>query len=1821
VKRLQQTGGWGVFGFKSIDRRRQKSSATVCRAACEALESRLLFDVTPGGLTPQQMRHAYGADQISFGGISGNGSGQTIAIIVTGTHPTAYSDLQQFDSYYGLADPPSFHRYDQDGGTNYPTGSSGVEESLDIEWAHVMAPAASIDVIECPNDLSTMYDQGVVTARSLPGVSVVSISFQGWETSGDLGYDHDFTTPAGHGGVTFLNSSGDSGVDSGHTNYAGDSPNVIGVGGTVFDAIDSAGDYPGEVGWSGSGGGISTYEAQPSYQNGVVSSYSTTQRTTPDVSMDAGSGVAVYDTTDNPASSPWSSYIGGTSLATPMMAGLVAVADQGRAVAGLPSLDGPTQTLPRLYALPSSDFHDITSGNNSSSTYPGYSAGPGYDLVTGLGTPIANKLVNDLAFDAADFTVTNTNDSGTGSLRQAILNVDAYGQPATITFRIPRMDPGYNGAVFTIKPVTQLPAITDASVTIDGSTEQSYSGNSNAGRPEIFLDGSAAPTNTNGLTVTAQFDKIEYLGIDDFHGASFTGGGGIVLTGTSATQDFVIGCLIGVGSSGTSSAGNSIGVTVNSGANNDVIGTPTSGQQNVIGDNSIGAGILGASDIYVTDDIGVSATFAAVPNNTGIEVMGGSGLGSSTSNQIFGCVIGDNTTSGVLISGAGAENNVITSCLIGVTDVPSVGYYSAPNDDGILINLGASSNVIGGVESPEANVIAGNSGNGVEIDASASNTVEGNTIGEATRTLYNGHTLTTTNNPNAAAGVFVHDTATGNTIGGSASTDANVISANGAAGVLFGDAASTGNTVEYNYIGTDSSGDSIGNAHEGLLDFGNSETISDNVLSGNGYSGMSLPGNSNTVTGNLVGLNPAGTAAVPNAHPGVYINGFYNVINGNTISGNSESGVEIDTSSYNTVENNQIGTNPAGTVAIPNQQAGVLVTGTLNQISDDLISGNVTSGVALEGESNTVEGCLIGTDSTGSNAIPNIREGVYVDSSYNTVGGTTPAARNVISGNTGGNASFGVSLDTASATNNTVEGNYIGTNSAGTAALGNVDGVIVQEGASDNTIGSATAGGGNVISGNNYGIVIDAASSTTVLGNDIGTDSTGALPLGNGGLGITVDGAPTTIGGLGIGQGNTIDFNGGGGLEIDGTGDVSIMDSTVYDNTGSGGITNYATLSIYNSTVTGNSAGPDGSGIYNRGSLSVYNSTITLNSAELNGGGIDNVSGTVYLANTIVSKNGGGDIEGTVNSSSANNLIRNGDNLVGITNGTNGNQIGTDASPINPLLGALANNGGTTETLLPSAGSPAINAGSNSLVPVSLTTDQRGEPRIAFGTVDIGAVEVQPGTLAATTKLTKSTTGAIKYGQNVSFTATVAKTGGSTASPTGTVNFMDGANLLGTGALSGGVATFTTTTLPVGSNSITAVYGGDINFATSTSNALSQTVTQSATTTALTKSTTGAITFGQSVTLTVKLAAVSPGAGTPTGTVTFMDYSDILGSGTLSGGVATLTTSSLLAGTNSITASYGGDPNFTTSTSNTLTQTVKQAATTTKLTKNTTAAVKFGQQVTFTASVAPVSPGAGTPTGSFTFYDGANMMGTAVLAAGGIAVFTIGLPSVGSNSITAVYGGDTNFATSTSGALTQTVNQAATTAKLTKSTTAPITYGQSVTLTASIAAVSPGGGMPAGTVSFMDGSTVLGTAALSGGIATLTTTTIPAGSNSITAVYGGNADYTASTSGALSQTVNKSATTTKLTKNTTAPITSGTSVTSTATVAAVSPGAGIPANGDTVTFMDNGSSIGTAALSAGVATLITTTLPTGSNSITAVYGGDTDYTASTSNALSQTVDA
>lgn len=298
---------------------------------------------------------------------------------------------------------------------------------------------------------------------------------------------------------------------------------------------------------------------------------------------------------------------------------------------------------------------------------------------------------------------------------------------------------------------------------------------------------------------------------------------------------------------------------------------------------------------------------------------------------------------------------------------------------------------------------------------------------------------------------------------------------------------------------------------------------------------------------------------------------------------------------------------------------------------------------------------------------------------------------------------------------------------------------------------------------------------------------------------------------------------------------------------------------------------------------------------------------------------------------------------------------------------------------------------------------------------------------AATTTMLAPSANPSVFGQQVSLTATVSPTSSSSLTPTGNVTFDDGSAVLGTIALSAGTAIFNTSALPAGSHSITTSYAGDSNFAASTSTALSQIVNQGTTTATVTSSPTPGV-LGQSVTFTAIVTAVAPASGMSTGTVTFLDGSTSLGPGTLSGGQAIFTTSSLTTGSHSITATYAGDNNFLGTTSPAITLAVKQG-TTTSLTASPNPS-NTGQPVTLSATVAasatsatppPSSSGGATPTGTVTFLDGTTTLGAGTLSSGTATFITSSL-TAGIHSLTASYGGDTNFASSTSSAASQTVN-------------------------------------------------------------------------------------------------------------------------------------------------------------------------------------------------------
>jgi hypothetical protein len=422
------------------------------------------------------------------------------------------------------------------------------------------------------------------------------------------------------------------------------------------------------------------------------------------------------------------------------------------------------------------------------------------------------------------------------------------------------------------------------------------------------------------------------------------------------------------------------------------------------------------------------------------------------------------------------------------------------------------------------------------------------------------------------------------------------------------------------------------------------------------------------------------------------------------------------------------------------------------------------------------------------------------------------------------------------------------------------------------------------------------------------------------------------------------------------------------------------------------------------------------------------------------------------------------------------------------------------------------------------------------------------------------------------------------------------------------MASLTTADLAVGPHSITASYGGDTNFNASSSSPLSQTVNMAATTVASISSANPAV-FGQAVTFT---ATVSSPGGTPTGTVTFLDGATSLGAATLGpSGMASLTTAALAVGPHSITASYGGDTNFNASSSSSLSQTVNRAATTVTSISSANPSV-FGQGVTLSAVVAPVSPGAGSPSGTVTFQDGATSLGTSALT-NGKASFTTSSLAAAAHSITAVYNGDGNFNAASSAPLAQAVNKASSSANLTSSAN-PALFNQSVTFTATVAAVAPGAGAPTGTVSFLDGGASLGSASLAGGQATFTSSSLSIASHSITAVYVGDGNFTGSSSAALTETVTRPTALVTLSSSLNPSLLNQPFVLTAKVTAAI----GTPTG--TISFQDGATALGTSTLnSSGVATLTLSKLAAGSHVLTAVYSGDASFSGVTSAAFTQTV--
>jgi hypothetical protein len=462
------------------------------------------------------------------------------------------------------------------------------------------------------------------------------------------------------------------------------------------------------------------------------------------------------------------------------------------------------------------------------------------------------------------------------------------------------------------------------------------------------------------------------------------------------------------------------------------------------------------------------------------------------------------------------------------------------------------------------------------------------------------------------------------------------------------------------------------------------------------------------------------------------------------------------------------------------------------------------------------------------------------------------------------------------------------------------------------------------------------------------------------------------------------------------------------------------------------------------------------------------------------------------------------------------------------------------------------------------------------------------------------------YGQTVSFTAAVSAP---PAHPlaTGSVTFFDGSTQIGVAPLNSGQAFLQFAGLTVGApHKITAVYPGDSNYALTTSNAVSQTVTQAQTTTTLTSNLNTAP-YGQAVTLS---ATILPQiSGTATGMVNFFDQSSstTIGSTSVVNNVAQLTLSNLPPGAHVITAIYQGDSNFTGSNSPTYTENITQATTTIAVSVSPNQP-QFAQNITFTATVQ--SAAANTATGVVAFYEGSTLLGTGNVA-NDLATFSTATLVLGPHTISAQYSGDNNFLNSSS-TVSVTVTKSATTTTV-SSSLATSTYGQNVTFSA---AVTPAfGSLPSGQIAFYDGTNLLGTANATSGAAQITVQSLTGGTHSVTAQWVASYSYAASTSNAITQTVTPAPTTTSV-STAVNPSSYGQQISVSVTVDSTYH---YSSNGAAVTLFDNGTSIGFEYIQGSTAVFPVSTLTAGAHSLTATYAGDSNLSGSTSAAYTQNV--
>ena len=673
-------------------------------------------------------------------------------------------------------------------------------------------------------------------------------------------------------------------------------------------------------------------------------------------------------------------------------------------------------------------------------------------------TPLDNAALGDIGWvlQSTPGVVTNTNDAGPGSLRQAILDLNAGIVPVdTIIFNINVNDPGFididsgmpNGDadadVFQFSLSSELPDITRPGATIDGGSQNAYlASDLNANGPEIWIRGGAVPnaSNTNGLTLDAASIFITELAISGFD-SNFSAG---IFVTTNADDATISRNYLGVDPTGLIAEANDNGVFVDGADNVRINGDQIESPQVISGNNSQG--------VFITND----ATNTRIQGNfIGVGRNGDTNLGNSQH---------------------------------GVSIRSGSGHFVGTDGDG-------------NADLQEGNTIGGNAIEGVHIEGASGVTIAGNRIGTDGNEFVGPL-------PNQFGISIIGPNSTGNFIGIENNPDGrNIISGNTAEGIrILGGA--TGNTIVGNFIGTNITGDVAipnGGLAGVLIEASDGNIVgtveNGNVISGNDADGILLRAfdgdgaDNNSIIGNHIGIAADGVSSLGNGARGVAIfNSSGNSVGtvggvsfSNVISGNAQEGVAIFdedqegetlSATNNTIVNNFIGTNRDGIESLGNGGAGVLIeAGDLNTVggfnngesgdfAGNVIVNNAGEGVLLtrQANSNSIFGNFIGV-TPALELMGNVRDGVAIhDSNSNLVGTDAVGSENFIGGNVGTGVSIidflpFVGVAHAGPANfNVVVNNFIGTDTAGTQDLGNaLEGVYISAGS--NTVGQVDSFG------------------------------------------------------------------------------------------------------------------------------------------------------------------------------------------------------------------------------------------------------------------------------------------------------------------------------------------------------------------------------------------------------------------------------------------------------------------------------------------------------------------------------------------------------------------------------------------------------------------------------------------------------------------------------------------------------------------------------------------------------------------------------------------